>query len=127
MANPYDSHPLYRLRRDLVILAIFSFVLGSIAAAGSRTGGDPPIWTFHLLWTFCSLLLCIYDLIQYALEKARDPEAETSWPSKKIMNGDAILTVLFVWLFVLESASLDMYYSSTPLTVYASVITCIYL
>jgi hypothetical protein len=57
-------------------------------------------WTFHWLWTFCSALWCIYDLVRYALEKARDPDGSPRWPSKKIMVGDAILIVLFgLWYF----------------------------
>jgi hypothetical protein len=49
------------------MLANLSFIFGSLACGIVRWQG--LVWTFHLLWTFCSALWCIYDLVRYALEK----------------------------------------------------------
>jgi hypothetical protein len=69
-------------------------------------------WTFHWLWTFCSALWCIDDLVRYALEKARDPDGSPRWPSKKIMVGDAILIVPFGLWYFFELAYMGGYYYS---------------
>jgi hypothetical protein len=119
MANPYDSHPIYRLRRFLLILSIFSLILAAVACGSVRW--DSPVWIFHLLWTFLSVLFCIYDLVQYAISKARNPEERPQWPVKKVMIGDAIFIVLFAWWFCLELSEATSYYSSGALSAYASV------
>jgi hypothetical protein len=124
MANPYDSHPIYWLRRCLLVLAVFSFILGALAC--SLAGYNAPIWAFHLLWTFCSALWCIHDLVQYAMAKARNPDQEPSWPSKKVMTGDVVLTVLFGLWWFFEVANNDGYYSSSTLLAYGSVTAMCY-
>lgn len=95
MASPYYSHPTYHLRQCLLVLAIVSFILGAFCCVFASYGAG--LWALHLLWAFCSVL-CIYDLVRYALAKARDSDAEPKWPAKKIIVGDAVLTVLFgIW------------------------------
>ncbi len=125
MANPYDSHPIYWLRRCLLILASFSFILGLLACANA--GRNRAVWAFHMFWTFCSALWCIHDLVRYALAKARDPAGEPTWPSKKIMIGDAILVVLFGWWYSLEVLDTQGYYSSNIFTAYATITALFYV
>ncbi|KAF7502662.1 hypothetical protein GJ744_005275 [Endocarpon pusillum] len=97
MANQYNSRPIYSLRRCFLILAILSFLLNALAATGSGPGS--AVWIFHILLTLCSAVLCIYDLVRYALAKARDPETKPVWPSKKILAGDAVLAAVFGWWY----------------------------
>jgi hypothetical protein len=128
MARPYASHPLYPLRRCLLILAIISFILGTLAC--STEGWNSPVWAFHLLWTFCSALWSIYDLDRYAMQKARDPDGpgKPDLPSKRIMIGDGVLTVVFGFWYFLELGTLFEYrYSSDAVAAYASFTTVGYV
>jgi hypothetical protein len=124
MTNPWKSHPLYRLRYYLVVLAILSFFFAILQLTTSHW--DTPLWAFHLLWTLASVLWSIYDLTRYALKKAENPEHTAEWPVKKIMIGDAVLAVLWTWWYFLEIASAGAYYSSGPFSVYASIIALLY-
>lgn len=125
MANPYGSHPIYWLRLYLLVLAIFSETLGSFACAVARWDALP--WALHLLWTCCSALWCISDLVHFALQKASDPDAKPKWPKKKTMIGDAIFTILFGLSYVYELTTMAGHYSSNIMTTYASVTTLFYV
>ncbi len=125
MANPYHSHPIYLLRRCLLILAIFSFLLSSLAA--TDRGREIPLWIMHILWTLCSALLCVYDLVRYAMAKAREPGSMPDWPLKKIMVGDAFLAAVFGWWYCIELASLSVFYDTGLLASYASITALCYL
>lgn len=126
MTNPYDSHPIYSLRRCLLTLAIISFIFGTLACSLSMD--NSAVWAFHVLWTFCSALWSVYDLVRYALQKAKDPEREPAWPSKVIILGDAVFILLFGFWCLLELVNLMGYrcFSDTA-AAYASVTAVCYV
>jgi uncharacterized membrane protein YccF (DUF307 family) len=125
MANPYDSHPIYSLRQCLLFLALVSSILGAFATASTKW--DAIVWGFHLLWTFASASWCIYDLVPYALEQARNPEKKPTWPSRKIIVGDVVLLVLFGWWYSLELRGILMQYSLDVVEAYTSLMCLCHL
>lgn len=122
MANPFQPHPLYRYRRILLILSILSFALAVVASIDYGW----IIWIVHIIFTCLSSLLCFFDLVRYALGQGPNPQAERRWPLKKVMWGDATMTILFLYMLSLELTGVVYYYERAYWSAYASVVSALY-
>ena len=107
MTNPFESHPLYRYRRLLLILSAASFVLCVFALAD----GSSQTYVLHIVAIALSTLLIIYDLVRFALGQTQDAAERPPWPVRKIMWGDAFLVLLFFFAFIGDSTGPYSYYS----------------
>ena len=87
MALPYQAHPIYRLRKSSIIIALIGIVLLCIPF-------QPPYYgSLHIstFWLAVSAIFCAADLLLYALKKVEKPDDDPTWPKLVWMIGDAVL------------------------------------
>lgn len=115
---PYDSHPLYGLRRGILIAACIGVFLnlGVILNLASSSYGHwrLPIFVFATFLLSASIAFVSYDLLTYGARQAvviaSRPNvtdvtmsvtqvAGQTWPSKALLVWDIILAILLQWLF----------------------------
>ena len=91
MDLPYHTHPLYNLRKALVIIA----GIGIILCVASTPPYIPAAITIAPAVTlFASLLLSTFDLFSYVVWKAQHPDQEPKWPTTVSMVGDVVLAAM---------------------------------
>lgn len=113
-ALPFNSHPLFRLRKLTIIIATLAILLSSTSTFDYYGPSASILFSIFLL--ICSVLICIIDLVWYAQKKALNPDEGPHWPSKKFMLADLLLAIsLFVafWGFVGDLQS-GCYYDYAP-------------
>ena len=121
MSLPYSSHPIFTLRRALLITGVISIILSLVSALCDIY--EPGLWIWHLVISLASLALCLSDLFTWAVAKAADPDNDPPWPLKKYMLGDIVLGVVFSLTYVVEFGVLarPWGYNSSPFPPYASI------
>ncbi|KAF2169965.1 hypothetical protein M409DRAFT_19580 [Zasmidium cellare ATCC 36951] len=117
---PYKSHPIYHLRRLLLIVSLLGVFLCFIS-------GDPYALTIFFACVFVlavSIFFVLCDLTAYALKKAQSPDHDPQWPKIIFMVGDVILAVVLQFAFWTAIATLENrgpYYGSTTCPAYAAL------
>ncbi|KAK4504186.1 hypothetical protein PRZ48_005102 [Zasmidium cellare] len=117
---PYKSHPIFHLRKLLLIVAGIGLVFCFITADPY----DRPFFFACVFLLAVSIFFVLCDLTSYALKKAQDPEHDPKWPRVIFMIGDVILAVVLHFSFWTAIASLEYrgpYYSSTTGPAYAAL------
>ncbi|KAK7184581.1 hypothetical protein DPSP01_009018 [Paraphaeosphaeria sporulosa] len=143
---PYDSHPLYSLRRSILIAGTVGVLLNTaiLLALSSSYGGMYRLPNFVLSTALLcgSIAFVSYDLVTYGTRtavilasQAKDDDtllpqvahAQPTWPSKVLLVGDFIFAVALQWLFwglffvVASSGYYDRYGGSETLEAYANL------
>lgn len=93
MALPYQSHPIYCLRKAIIIIAIIGILLCCIGNSSLQ-----PL-TASVIFLATSALFATADLLFYATKKVEHPDQDPPWPVWKIMLGDLVLAVVLQLVF----------------------------
>jgi hypothetical protein len=114
---PYDSHPLYSLRRNTLIaaaLGAFLDIITIIGLSGSYRALDRlPLFVISTVLLGGSIAFVAYDLVTYATRaaviSARTSANDTgltsiihskpAWPSKALLVWDFIYAIILQWMF----------------------------
>ena len=127
---PYDSHPLYALRRNTLIAATTGVFLHSnviLYISQSYRGQERlPLFVVSAFLLAASIAFVSYDLVTYATREAVSlashpstdagvesaiPLAATAeerpWPSKARVICDFVMAVVLLWLFVVAVAEIS--------------------
>ncbi|KAF2492520.1 hypothetical protein BU16DRAFT_542408 [Lophium mytilinum] len=134
---PYQTHPIYQLRRASICVAIIGCTLTLLTSTSDDYhSNEQPIYGSALILLFISFLFCCYDLATYAIAKITpapvqqpsllpstctkaqhsndggdDDDPEPQWPRKSFLIADGILPVLLHAMFWFIMAS-ESYYST---------------
>ena len=95
---PWKHHPLYRLRKSTLLIALLAILLSFGPASY-----DTNAFTANIIILLFSSFICILDLVSYAREKAssqREGGEEPRWPKKKFMVVDFLLALVLVYTFL---------------------------
>jgi hypothetical protein len=114
---PYDSHPLYNLRRNTLIaaaLGAFLDIIIILGLSGSYGGLDRlPFFVISTVLLGGSIAIDSYDLVTYgtraavisAQTNANDTgltsltHSKPTWPSKTLLVWDFIFAIILQWMF----------------------------
>jgi hypothetical protein len=111
-----DRHPLYRLRKAIIIAAAIGIVL-SFSSVGPYVESVYGSLAFLFI---LSAIFCALDLRHYAERLARNPDQTPAWPQKSWMAGDLILVILLFGGFFAGLAGIEAsphYYHNAPIDV----------
>ena len=123
---PYEDHPIYQLRRYILILAPTSILLAIISVAGPAAYYDDgtPAWLIHLILSIISAAWAFWDFYRWMMVKHKDGDESPKWPFKIIMIGDAVVALVWLWLFLAELGLTDYY--GLPFKAYTSVTAAVF-
>lgn len=107
MALPYRAHPLYHLRKALIVTDIIGIILSVLLIGPYGPSGDGSI----PFWLAISAPVAAADLVFYATKKLADPDNNPPWPRKLWVIGDILLAIILQIVFWAAIASLSWRYS----------------
>ena len=119
MSLPFSSHPLYQLRRAIIISAILGVILCILGSSWYPYYGGALSLSFMLLGG--SAFLCALDLICYASRKKDNPDEEPKRPAGRWALVDLIMAILLqfaFWTTIIELTDYYGYYSPNLLGIY---------
>ena len=112
MALPLKDHPIYPLRKAIIIIAIIGILLCFIASSNSWYYGET--YGASALFLGLSTLLCTADLISYASKKVEHPDEDPKWPLRRWILMDFVMALVLQFMFWCGIASLAAsYYDET--------------
>lgn len=94
---PYSSHPIYNLRRCLIVADNIGALCCFLGTLQYYT--FPEFLGGSIIALAVSALFCLWDLFKYARKKAQNPDHDPAWPSKMVIGVDLALAVLLFGAF----------------------------
>ncbi|KAK5164939.1 uncharacterized protein LTR77_009604 [Saxophila tyrrhenica] len=113
MSLPFSSHPLFKLRRASIIIALIGIFL---CVCSFKPWSDGSLVGAALILAI-SALCCAADLLRYAIKKVENPDQDPLWPQRKWMLADGVLAVVLQFTF--WAAASDLSYSGDDIVVAA--------
>jgi hypothetical protein len=111
MALPFKSHPLFILRKAIIIIALIVLVLCFVG---------PSYLAGFSAWLLVSLAFCALDVYIYATKKAENPDEDPKWPTVLWIVGDLLLSLIQQFVFWAALAALSYRYYSYYLDIVAA-------
>ncbi|KAK0314628.1 hypothetical protein LTR01_001452 [Friedmanniomyces endolithicus] len=108
MDLPFNTHPLYTLRKATILSA----TVGVIFSLGATSPYGSDAFQVEIFLVLVSLVFSAADVYCYAKFKKENPDQDPPWPTTKWMLGDGVLAVLLLLDFAagLWMAQLDWSY-----------------
>lgn len=115
---PYESHPIFTLRKSLIMAAITGCLLSFLSY--NPYGGE--VFAICVLFLAVSILFAACGLTSWAMEKKQKPDQEPAWPRTVMMLGDVALAVVLQLLFWVSASFAEHLYSgSRVIAAYAAL------
>ncbi|TKA40915.1 hypothetical protein B0A54_07827 [Friedmanniomyces endolithicus] len=108
MDLPFNTHPLYTLRKATILSA----TVGVIFSLGATSPYGSDAFQVEIFLVLVSLVFSAADVYYYAKFKKENPDQDPPWPTTKWMLADGVLAVLLLLDFAagLWMAQLDWSY-----------------
>ena len=95
MALPFSSHPIFHLRKAVIIIAIIGIILFSLSSQGYYSSSLPGTVVFLAI----SAIICVFDLYHYAVKKVENPDEDPKWPQPKWIFVDFVMALILQFVF----------------------------
>jgi hypothetical protein len=96
------THPLYRLRRGLLLTTLLSYFFATLSISITLPYHSTAPYVYHLVLSTLSAFLNIYELARWGIAKFHDPDTQPTYPLKRVLAADIGFAVVFVVVFIAE-------------------------